>query len=154
LRPGLAEWRRQGSGGFVLAVGGLAYLVTSLTGHPLMLSRQVVLFWGFVGLIPASVTHENPALSGEQTRLGSLGVAVVACTCLGIGLWRGEGIDCPRTVVSAAYTAGFYPREVSSSERPLVVEGDAPGEELRVRPERNEAWRWMREAGELTLCNG
>ncbi|HXJ83806.1 MAG TPA: O-antigen ligase family protein, partial [Candidatus Methylomirabilis sp.] len=153
LRPGLAAWR-QGSGSFVLAVGGLAYLVTSLTGHPLMLSRQVVLFWGFVGLIPASFTHESPATTRNHTRVGSLGAAVVAATCVVIVLWRGGGIDCPRNVVSAAFTVGFYPREVSSSELPLVVEGDAPGEELRVRPEGSEGWRWMREAGELTLCNG
>lgn len=43
----------------LLAIGLMGYLITSATGHPLLLSEQAFLFWGSLGLLRASSQLER-----------------------------------------------------------------------------------------------
>ena len=53
----------------ILVVGAIAYLFTALTGHPLLLSRQLVLFWSYLGVLSIlSGSHS----STKSTRICSI----------------------------------------------------------------------------------
>ena len=136
LAATLAPAFRDAAGGMggrrVLAIGALGYLATCLSGHPLILSRQIILFWGFVGLLAVSsapVEAPQPVTS-RAVRWSPWVLAPV----LGVAIIVGPPTrPCPASGdrVSIAYGLGFYPGESTATE----------------------TWRWMRDAGALRLCN-
>lgn len=119
-----------------LAIGATAYLLTALTGHPLILSRQVILFWGFVGLIPLSFGAPQWTPASGRRKIARFGVLALLLILMILVAMRHRPRECPVSsnggeVVASGFSMGFYASEGSTKE----------------------AWRWMRDAGELVLCN-
>ena len=136
LRPALLNARPAGLPNRILAIGALGYLATAITGHPLLLSRQVVLFWGFIGVLAASSSTLAPATStpGRLTRLSAWAVLSLFLAAL---WWQPAAQTCPSPSPSSEpiswhFATGFYGSE-----------GTPPN-----------TWRWMKKAGEVRFCNG
>ncbi len=136
LAATLAPAFRDPAGGLggrrVLAVAAFGYLATCLFGHPLILSRQIILFWGFVGLLavsPALVEAPQPVAS-RAARWSPWVLASVFGLAVLVGSPKRS---CPASGdhVSITYGLGFYPRESVTTE----------------------PWRWIRDAAALKLCN-
>ncbi|MBI4635708.1 MAG: O-antigen ligase family protein [Candidatus Rokubacteria bacterium] len=134
LRPALTDRGPHAAPRRLLAVGALGYLATLLTGHPLLLSRQVVLFWGVVGL--ASVPFATGAPAPPRRRVVALYPWAVLAVLVLTLLWRPVTLTCSRppdsrTPVTWKFVMGFH------------------------GPERSPewTWRWMKDAGQLMLCN-
>ena len=126
--------------GRILAVGVLAYLVTCVGGHSLLLARQMLLFWGLVGtvlaLTPASgvpFATRRPGFS-PTTRHG---LAVVAALVVLAVLLRPGHRACP----GMASDAGLVRIDFG-------VGFDAP---VTVPSGR---WRWLEDGGQIRFCNG
>ena len=124
----------------ILGIGACGYLVTGLTSHPLILSRQVILFWGYIGGLTAChlALGWRPACASRVGKwrswwtLGVLAGAVVVVARVG-GI---EPHRCrPQTAIQRPFwwefPVGFYAVERSTLEH----------------------WRWMKEAGQVRFCN-
>jgi O-Antigen ligase len=131
LVPALRDRAGGLAGRRVLAIAALGYLATCVSGHPLIISRQVVLFWGFVGLLGLSAvrsdTSHAPAGRAAPWTVWALAPVFVAAVIMAPRRQCSAGAG----GIGANYGLGFY-----------VVESNATG-----------TWRWMRDAGELQLCN-
>jgi hypothetical protein len=135
LRPVLAHWRTSSPAACALALGALAYLLTCVTGHPLLLPRQLVLFWGFLALLPA-LAGAAPAPGGDAPRssrasalLTWLAVAVaVLASARAVRRQECWPATAPAGPIAVSFRAGFDPP-------------DAQG------------WRIMRKAGQLDVCS-
>jgi hypothetical protein len=115
----------------ILAIGALSYLATCLAGHPLILSRQVVLFWGFVGLLgAASPALETASLSTARAVRWSTW-ALVPIVLVAISMAPPQRPCTSPDGVGIAYGLGFYPADSTPTG----------------------SWRWMDDAGEVRLCN-
>ena len=110
-----------------------AYLITCMTGHPLLLSNQQFLFWFLVASIVMSPGPPYPQRLGlfdniskkNLTLIVVLALAIAAITLYDSGAWRrGEG----------KYEAGFYPYEVWDGKK---VRWTAKETFSRISPERS-----------------
>jgi O-antigen ligase len=136
LRSALMDTRPEGLPHRALAIGALGYLATAITGHPLLLPRQLVLFWGFIGVLAASSSLLDPAAStpGRLTRFSAWAVIPLFFVAL---WWQPVTQPCSSPAPSAEpiswhFASGFYGSE-----------GIPPN-----------IWRWMKKAGEVRFCNG
>jgi hypothetical protein len=137
-----------GSGGTALtaprlmALGVLGYLGSALTGHPLLLSRQVILFWSAVALM-AMLSSESPSGSASPAAFpagwprrqatGAGLAALIVLLALAVQPFRRpcHGGDAGSTGANWEFTAGFHIPESDGTSR----------------------WQWMKSAAELRLCD-
>lgn len=121
----------------LLGMGLLCYLASALSGHPLLLSRQVFMFWGAMGCL--AVLTGTPG----QDRTGSRG------KLKGMAMF---------SILLLAMPAAFFlqPRQrpcaaTSNSSQDLQYDFAAGFHALEESDGRE--WRWMKSWGELRLCN-
>ncbi len=134
------RWRAPGDrAAWLLVFGGVAYLGTSVAGHPLLLTRQVVLFWGFLAVVRAAYRpperHAGSAPSASAWT--SWSVAALVVTLLVIGGWLKPRTrpECP----AAASARPFDVQFLAGFHRPQSV-----GPQVH---------HWMKDAGQVRICN-
>jgi O-antigen ligase len=124
----------------LLLIGVIGYLFTMLSGHPLLLSRQTILFWGFVGVLSSSLKTILPEDRGFHS------------------LWRWS----PMLVVGVSGLLFAWHMNVSPCQRPFPLPGPVtwefilgfyPAESTARRQSSHTPFRWMTDAGQLRLCN-
>jgi hypothetical protein len=71
LRPAFRDGSSGNQPRYLLMVGALGYLATLLTGHALLLSRQTILFWGFLGVLSAPYEFAAPSRLLNEVSVGS-----------------------------------------------------------------------------------
>jgi O-antigen ligase len=132
----------------LMATGVLGYLGTGITGHPLLLSRQTILFFGALGLMVA-LSGRNPRRPSLPHRPSAgqpparLSMArrwlrprwVLPAAVLVALLVQPFQRPCAAMAVSGQgltwdFAAGFYPREGTDES----------------------GWHWMKSSGELRIC--
>ena len=123
-----------------LRAGIVAFLVTCLTGHPLLDSRMQVAFWGMAGLLVGSrvkvreldCTDDNPDQPQCRARMwGPPGR--IACAGL-LGVVLGTIAASARTGMESVTGLGLYSVRTGVDRWPL-------GESLW--PDRADQWWWM-----------
>ena len=121
----------------ILGMGLLCFLATALTGHPLLLSRQVFMFWGALGCLAAwAGTRDQDGRTGMPHPTGAvllwlLPLALPAAFFLQPFQRPCATANIAHQVLQYDFAAGFYPMEETGQRR----------------------WRWMKSWGELRLCN-
>jgi O-antigen ligase len=130
LRPVLGDGSSQNRPRRLLVVGVLCYLATLLTGHALLLSRQTLLFWGFLGAL--SAPYEIASSSRPARRAAWLAIPLFLAAGW-IDQWPNECRPghAGMSTVTATFDLGFYPREDTG----------------------RSSRQWMKDAGEVHLCN-
>ena len=132
LLPALRDPTGGLAGRRVLAIAALGYLATCVSGHALILSRQVVLFWSFLGLLAVSspAAEATRPFAAHAMRWSSWGLVPIALVAVLLGP---PSRPCPAGAagIGVAYGLGFYAAESTATE----------------------TWRWMRDTGEMRLCN-
>jgi O-antigen ligase len=142
LRRALTGKERSPAAPRLMALGVLCYLGSALTGHPLLLSRQVFLFWSAVALMVMLSPAPSPgqpiasgSLSGWPRRpaAGAGLAALIIILALMVQPFRRPcldgGSDAPGTAWE--FTAGFHVPELDEIN----------------------SWRWMKSAAEMRLCS-
>jgi O-antigen ligase len=121
----------------LLGVGLLCFLATALSGHPLLLSRQVFLFWGALGCLGGLAGTQNEDRRGGAQRLPGAAMLWLLPMALPAAFFL-QPFQRPCAAASPTsqtlqcdFAAGFYPREGGGGQ----------------------PWRWMKSWGELRLCN-
>jgi hypothetical protein len=118
-------------------MGAIGYLLTAVTGHPLLLSRQLILFWSYLGVLSILSSPSSPSLTPVQPRRWlPLPVTGVLVLFLGMAAWGPYDPYCtnPQTQtspVSMLFMTGFHSREHHQSE----------------------TWRWLETTGRIYLCS-
>ncbi|MCZ6832736.1 MAG: O-antigen ligase family protein [Acidobacteria bacterium] len=137
LLPAFRRGRGATAHSRILGLGILCFLATALSGHPLLLSRQVFLFWGALGCLAAwAGIPDGDGRTGQRHPAGAgllwlLPLALPAAFFLQPFQRPCATTNISHQVLQYDFPAGFYPREESDQHR----------------------WRWMKSWGELRLCN-
>ncbi len=121
----------------LLGMGILCFLATALSGHPLLLSRQVFLFWGALGCLAVLTGTQHEEGRGGEPLRGRAGLLWLLPLALPAAFFM-QPAQRPCTATSPSsqgfhsdFAAGFHPLETGDGRR----------------------WRWMKPWGELRLCN-
>lgn len=119
--------------GFLMGIG--AYLITCLTGHPLLLSTQQFLFWFMISAVVLSdgnLKPTNPRRDGSKYAFGAI-ILFVGLILVGYAFKGGKtGEDFEK------YEIGLYPYEESHGKRLRwtskigIIKGDHHGRFLEL----------------------
>ncbi|MFQ5670369.1 MAG: O-antigen ligase family protein [Acidobacteriota bacterium] len=121
----------------LLGLGAAGFLLTCLTGHPLLLSRQVVLFWSFLGLLDGGAPRLGAGPAHGRPGRGRLLRWLLPALLLPVPFLQPRTPGCPGGPGSSTppiqwdFAAGFYAPE-SSPAGP---------------------WRWSKGNSQLRFCN-
>ena len=118
-------------------VGAIAFLVTCLSGHPLLVPEAAVPFWIVMGILAGSNTASRPTL-GRTARIGALACAGVLLATVpfrpgppslrlppgadGFGPWRTDEHGTPFRVMSD-FASLFVVPSIAELEIPLRMDG-------------------------------
>jgi hypothetical protein len=119
-----------------LVAGILVFLLTSFTGHPLLLSKMQYLFWSLAGLVLLSTRIL------EEQRIPYLRSLLTVLSIVTLLLFPWHIISAERSAKLSAYEIGYHPWERDSSQRlfrwtrdlarsDLLVEGDVLSFQIR-----------------------
>ncbi len=134
LRPILGRWRTSPPAMRLLAIGALGFLLTCVSGHPLVVVRQVVIFWTYLAVVRVAGegTWKSETAGPRWLRRTTLGIAALVTGLAFVSAASRHTCSVPR-VARGPVAAGF-------------AEGFDPPDQTGVR--------LMRRGGRIELCNG